>query len=332
MGCFNITGFHSHLPLTYGAETVLFLGVHPTYKNKDITENFISFAPGDKFTPIALPIFGKYDDYGKIENIERDDNVIAIEKFFGMDIDSLIELVDDAMVGRSYDTDKYEEFCQKIYDLQDKFIISHFEREYKIVFLLDHRFVYDTIKNFGCSCYDFEKSIKETLNFCPPWEYLHNIYPLDFDSKDEMENKFIKNEISEYDYNLWLARHTSLEGSIKWFSYLNKDLGYFSHGRTINVSLKDTNGFWYYCDGIDKSSILGVYSDTENYKTLFSDLADKYTDFLKFIAEFSLQQWCFNFHTYGSQETHCTEAMTYYKALLDKCDEIKTKYEIETEE
>lgn len=339
MGCFNIMGFHSHLPLTYGAESVLLLGVHPRYKNEEVRRDFIPFAPGYEFTPIALPIFGKYDDYGRIHDIERDVNVESVEKFFDMTIEDVIEMVDDSMVGRSFHNDTYQEkydaMCQKIYDLQNEFIVKSFcVMEYDLVFLLDHRFVYDTIKKLGVSCYDFKESVKETLNFCPPWENVHQKYNLfneTSESHEEMKNKFENGKILEYDYELWKARHASFDGSRKWFSYLNRGLYYGGKGRLIDVSLDSSSSFWYFCDGFDNASLLCVYSDTESCKTLFTDLTDRYIDFLEFIAEFKAQQWCFNFHVYGSQETHCKEAMSYYQALVDKCREIEIEQEYNEE-
>ena len=339
MGCFNIMGFHSHLPLTYSVDSVLFLGVHPRYKNKKVRRDFIPFAPGFEFTPIALPIFGKYDDYGRIYDIEEDANVKAIEEFFNMTIENIVKMVDDSMVGRHFHNDEYQEkydgMCQKIHDLQCNFLTSEYEMEYDLVFLLDHRFVYDTIKELGVSCYDFDKSVKETLNFCPPWENIHEEYSLfdeETESQEDIKEKFENGEISEYDYELWKARHAFFDGSRKWFSYLNRGLWYGQKGIAIDVSLDSSHGFWYYIDGFDNSSLMCVYKDTDKCKILFSNLVDRYIDFLSFIAEFKAQQWCFNFHVYGSQATHCKEAMVYYQAVLDKCKEIEMEREYEDEE
>ena len=342
MGCFNIMGFHSHLPLTDGADSVLFLGVHPRYKNKEVRRGFRPFAPGFEFIPIALPIFGKYDDYGRIYDIEEDANVKAIEDFFNMEIENIVEMVDDSMVGRHFHNDeyqkKYDDMCQKIHDLQGNFLMTEYELEYDLVFLLDHRFVYDTIKELGVSCYDFDRCIKETLNFCSPWEPVYETYRV-FDekteSREDMKKKFENGEISEYDYELWKARHELLlfDGSHRWFSYLNRGAWYGQKGsRVTDVSLKSSHGFWYSTYEFGDSSIMCVYEDKEKCKDLFSNLVDKYIDFLKFIAEFKAQQWCFNFHVYGSQVTHCKEAMAYYQAVLDKCKEIEMEHEYDDEE
>ena len=45
------------------------------------------------FNPIALPIFGTYNDYGGIANIQEDSNTRALEKFFGIPIDRIVGCV-----------------------------------------------------------------------------------------------------------------------------------------------------------------------------------------------------------------------------------------------
>ena len=66
MGCFNKMGFYSHLPITAGDEIMLFICINNS-KQYDIDVN-MEISDG-MFTPICLPICGKYDEYGKIEEI-----------------------------------------------------------------------------------------------------------------------------------------------------------------------------------------------------------------------------------------------------------------------
>jgi hypothetical protein len=42
------------------------------------------------YNPATLPIFGQYDDYGGVENIQRDQNVSAIENYFDKKIEDII--------------------------------------------------------------------------------------------------------------------------------------------------------------------------------------------------------------------------------------------------
>ena len=40
------------------------------------------------FSPFGFPVHGTYDDYGHIDNIQRDKGVEMLEEFFGIDIDT----------------------------------------------------------------------------------------------------------------------------------------------------------------------------------------------------------------------------------------------------
>jgi len=82
-------------------EKVLFLPFkqnHDSYKkNKEIEfqANPQSFLESVDylFSPYLLPICGTYDTYGRIEDIERNENVEAIEAHFGISIDAFIHIL-----------------------------------------------------------------------------------------------------------------------------------------------------------------------------------------------------------------------------------------------
>lgn len=65
MGCWNETCMLTHLPIEEGEDTVCV---------------FIAQQPGDRdtihsdaiYAPISLPLFGEYDDYGRLENFADD--------------------------------------------------------------------------------------------------------------------------------------------------------------------------------------------------------------------------------------------------------------------
>ena len=90
MGCFNVacnlTGVSMYsdkalwVPLIYS---------NPNSKPSYGGNHFIY--PTAVFTPIACPVFGNVDSYGRLENIERTPNVEAIEKYFNADIDDIID-------------------------------------------------------------------------------------------------------------------------------------------------------------------------------------------------------------------------------------------------
>ena len=90
MGCFNKIGFHSKLPIRCGDEIAYFICISDGHMD-DITPCYFN----DFIEPIYLPIFGTYNDYGSIENIEVDNSVDALEKSLGVSIEEIIETIEE---------------------------------------------------------------------------------------------------------------------------------------------------------------------------------------------------------------------------------------------
>lgn len=57
------------------------------------------------FTPVWYPIHGKYDDYGRLSNIVRDDNVKILEKFYDLPIQDLVNVVTSGRKSDKFDDD-----------------------------------------------------------------------------------------------------------------------------------------------------------------------------------------------------------------------------------
>lgn len=66
MGCWNATCSLTNLPIFAGDKIV----VIPLMKKKNNKEPYYSCYPTDTFVPLSLPVVGKYNDYGGIEDIE----------------------------------------------------------------------------------------------------------------------------------------------------------------------------------------------------------------------------------------------------------------------
>ena len=95
MGCYNKIGFISSLPIEANDETVLIF-----MSKQNHSEMGGTVYPQDMYAPVFLPLFGRYDDYGKIDSVDETPIVKFIEEFFGEDIDTIISKVDDNSVGR----------------------------------------------------------------------------------------------------------------------------------------------------------------------------------------------------------------------------------------
>ena len=97
MGYWTISCQLSGVPITHRAPAVII----PMLR----TENELDFEYGLstspysnsgswwKYRPSFFPIFGKYDDYGGIEDIIEDDNTKILESFYGIDIHTIAKIL-----------------------------------------------------------------------------------------------------------------------------------------------------------------------------------------------------------------------------------------------
>ena len=73
MGCWNTTCYISKLPIHYDEPVVMVL-VRETHYNMHRSPH--TCYATDKYVPFGYPIYGKYDDYGGIEDIENEEEVL----------------------------------------------------------------------------------------------------------------------------------------------------------------------------------------------------------------------------------------------------------------
>lgn len=134
MGCFNKIGMISSLPIEINDETVLVFMQKNKYADTENKGGVVY--PHDWFVPTFLPIFGTYDDYGRIENIQDSPVIKYIEEFFGKDIEKIIDEVDDISVGRGNSdeikSEKNNELYQNLtFGLELKSVYDKLSSEFK---------------------------------------------------------------------------------------------------------------------------------------------------------------------------------------------------------
>lgn len=92
MGSFSVSCAASGLSI-YSEKAKLVILTENPYEKGCFKENrlYVVSNSGSAalFNPMFLPISGTYDTYGTLEDIERDRNVEAIEKYFDIDIEEL---------------------------------------------------------------------------------------------------------------------------------------------------------------------------------------------------------------------------------------------------
>jgi len=96
MGSFYSTCSVSSMTLVNQKTSILLLA--PGYST-DFSEHLGMIVSNDGpqafFSPFGFPIHGEYDDYGYIDNIQRDKNVEMLEDFFGIDIQDILRNIGD---------------------------------------------------------------------------------------------------------------------------------------------------------------------------------------------------------------------------------------------
>ena len=96
MGSFNIACGLSHLTISSG-DPLVFVPLEPSWGSQFLesdrySASYIVSNDGaySRWQPITIPIFGTYDDYGRLENVREDSNTVAIENYFGMPINEFL--------------------------------------------------------------------------------------------------------------------------------------------------------------------------------------------------------------------------------------------------
>ena len=164
MGSFNIIGFQTNLPITRNEDVVILLGV----KKKRSKRN--EFSPGKIFTPIMLPMFGKYDDCGRPFMIEKDKNVWWLEEITATPIDRILEVLDNHEVGRwTNDKGEYERLIEPLM----RYVGNNFDpKEDVITFIMDHKFLYTSADRVSDERWNHLKKTTTMLREMSPIERL----------------------------------------------------------------------------------------------------------------------------------------------------------------
>lgn len=100
MGSWSVNCGISNIAITSGNKCILL----PLKKNKNSETR--------EWQPATLPIFGEYNDYGGIEEIEKDDNTSFIEEHFGVTIEEFCEFLVDGKF--TYDRSEVKGIRKKI--------------------------------------------------------------------------------------------------------------------------------------------------------------------------------------------------------------------------
>ena len=91
MGCWSVYCGLSNITISEGHDCVFL----PLKKSKGGSDTYLPYLPA------TLPIFGKYDDYGGIEFIIKDDNTMLIEDHFNCTIENFCQMFTRGMIDKN---------------------------------------------------------------------------------------------------------------------------------------------------------------------------------------------------------------------------------------
>ena len=276
MGCFGINGSISKLPITYGNECVLFIGLI----NKKINYNVLSFGCYNLFTPISLPIYGRYNDYGVINKIIKDKNVSEIEKFFSCDIDTIIKAIDDNMCGRNIDDKELYNKLKNSLSLS----VNEDNDDYDLAISIEHKFIYDSISKLDIDInFDLNKSLEKNKELPKTIKEFHENRQVDYFT--------VKDEIKEY---------------------------YNNNHKIININPNFKLGIYDFFHYYNNNFLMFLYrNDTVNL--LLNEFSDEYIKFLNAFLKMDKMSMNFLIHSYSGQEGfyHLLKLKDYYQSIVD---------------
>lgn len=313
MGCFDINGGISRLPVTYGDDCFLMIGVI----NKNIrTAHIDEYGNGFLFTPISLPVFGKYNDYGRIEEIVRDKNVEITEMICEEKIDKIIDAIDNNLIGRYSKTNEFEKLCNRILD---KFNID--KNQYELGISIDHKFIYDTISDlqFDDLYINFEQSLEVTKRI--PYTIEECLKNTEFKEKYDLDDRLMIYDISHLFIKIrkeYLEEH-KIETTGFYPSY---------ESRIMNLNPNYEEGIYRTCEYFDTYMFMKMFKE-DNTKFLFENLSSEYIKFLNFFYKMRILDWNTPIHRYSGQcgyEFTCV-LKTYFENILKFINNKIEKYE-----
>ena len=136
MGCFNHKCNFSQLPVVWGDRIVVIIGFTQPLEHQD------NFSPGCSFVPISVPIRGKYNDYGGIEDVDMTPAIEVLERYFDMDVYHIVDIAERTTCGCE---NQMEEENEKVRGILENIAkkSGYPECKLKISYVMEHEHIFD---------------------------------------------------------------------------------------------------------------------------------------------------------------------------------------------
>lgn len=224
MGCWNQTCSLTNLPIKYEDKVVIIPLMLSNPKIDGLTYDI-----NDKYSPFCVPIIGRYNDYGGIEDVENEDIVISILtslNFFTFDKDEK---------EKHYITfDTCDDFFDMI--LEENLYIEIDNNYHKVNYMMIHYDLYnDLINEISTRCVNCNKNKKYRLMW---QDKICHFIAKSNDKKNSNKNKEeLLSELEKICSDILLGLDENSKKSIL------KDIS--SPSYHLQISTKAFNGFIY---------------------------------------------------------------------------------------
>ena len=312
MGCFNTKGCFSNMPIVAGDRAVVILGI----RNKCGSNEF---SPGMVFTPISLPIRGRYNDYGSLKSIDDvPANKIIVDLFGGRNIEDILYMAERAEIGEECDiiNKHIKDILQKRYTELKKYGIDVPKDNYKnyeFARVMEHEEVFDSIIKISGLEKKAEQDYLDDVKACAAYaEIIKKVeenFGLKKDSPKEIEEK-LKSDISVEDKKLYMSYQI---GDLLSECKVKKERNFISFLTT------DIYELIAYCYSIYKWQ----YSDTKfllyPYKNaeLKEEYKKEFVDFACLMRGIMNLNLVWGDSNYYGQDVHYDECIKFAKTILN---------------
>lgn len=225
MGCWNGTCYISKLPIFCNEDTVMILCIKNRFASD--TETPQACYPCDIYKPFGYAIYGKYDDYGSVDQIENVDEVVSYLNKFSFKYETRLN---DDITDYKVTTENLEKFLSAIVSEEIKF------EDNLIVPMLIKRPLYDTLVNhvknrpmYGGETFEhaFNEKILSELHEIKN-KGLHLLY-------DKTQNKIDNDEIKD------ILCYLVSEISIAQFTYIRDMSWEITNNLLLRAILNELN-------------------------------------------------------------------------------------------
>jgi hypothetical protein len=352
MGCFNKIGFISSLPIFSGDETTLVFMIPNKYS--DNKHGGVCYST-DLYEPAFLPIFGEYDDYGRIDNVKMTDSVKFIQNFFGIDIDTIIHEVDDNSVGRGgvnqcsaiKNQDFYTKLTfglelTKVYEKMSSYKRLAYESDYNVDFWIE-KLGFQKIENNSVSekykntwqhsdlsgfHYHSDGTFGHLFNISTGKEHSTSTYhPKDLDEEMSKLSKTYKSKITKEDKNLCSIDLSIIHSKLAIDQYEKKLTGDPEEDFRLSIyGVSRYKGYENITTYLKRCHIDGTLYDFDSRrqpKELLKSVNNKeISDFIRFLNVLSDLNAKFQPSNYGGQEQnlklHLEMIRCYRESITDR--------------